>query len=223
MLSAWSGIRPLASDPDASSTASVSRDHVVSRDTDGMITVTGTQPGLYFARLPASKHCFTFFQLTWWQHSCCHQLMIELRMIHKRNFVCSAPGSQVHACSACLWHRLLPLLRGSPEHLYGMCASQRCGVAGGKWTTYRRMAEDAVDLACASDSLPACPPCCTAHLPLIGAQGYDPSLFTEVAQNYTVPHRPGAIDTRVAKHLAGLSNSSASLQSPDSTHVLVVQ
>jgi len=27
-------------------------------------------------------------------------------------------------------------------------------------------------------------------------------LFTEVAQNYTVPHRPGAIDTRVAKYLA---------------------
>lgn len=24
-----------------------------------------------------------------------------------------------------------------------------------------------------------------------------------MAQNYTVPHRPGAIDTRVAKHLAG--------------------
>ena len=35
------------------------------------------------------------------------------------------------------------------------------------------------------------------------AAGYRPDLFTHVAQHYTVPHRPGAIDTRVAKHLAG--------------------
>ena len=37
----------------------------------------------------------------------------------------------------------------------------------------------------------------------MGAVGYSPALFTEVAQNYTVPHRPGAIDTQVAKYLAG--------------------
>lgn len=37
----------------------------------------------------------------------------------------------------------------------------------------------------------------------MGAAGYSPALFTEVAQNYTVPHRPGAIDTQVAKYLAG--------------------
>lgn len=41
--SAWSGIRPLASDPNASDTASASRDHVVTMDEDGMITVTGTR------------------------------------------------------------------------------------------------------------------------------------------------------------------------------------
>lgn len=75
--------------------------------------------------------------------------------------------------------------------------------AGGKWTTYRRMAEDAIDLACVNGRVPAGQPCQTSHLPLLGAHGYDPALFTEVAQNYTVPHRPGAIDTRVAKHLAG--------------------
>ena len=82
-----------------------------------------------------------------------------------------------------------------------------CVYAGGKWTTYRRMAEDAVDMACTSNRLPNCSECTTAHLALIGAKGYDPSLFTHVAQNYTVPHRPGAIDTRVAKHLAGMSSS----------------
>lgn len=75
--------------------------------------------------------------------------------------------------------------------------------AGGKWTTYRRMAQDAVDLACLNGRMPQGLACQTSHLPLLGAHAYDPALFTEVAQNYTVPHRPGAIDTRVAKHLAG--------------------
>ena len=42
-MSAWSGIRPLATDPDAKDTASASRDHVVSMDTDGMITIAGLQ------------------------------------------------------------------------------------------------------------------------------------------------------------------------------------
>lgn len=65
------------------------------------------------------------------------------------------------------------------------------------------MAEDAIDLACVNGRVPAGQPCRTSHLPLLGSVGYDPALFTEVAQNYTVPHRPGAIDTRVAKHLAG--------------------
>ena len=42
VMSAWSGIRPLATDPDAADTANASRDHVVSMDTDGMITIAGT-------------------------------------------------------------------------------------------------------------------------------------------------------------------------------------
>ena len=39
--SAWSGIRPLAQDPHARDTASASRDHIVTTDPDGVITVTG--------------------------------------------------------------------------------------------------------------------------------------------------------------------------------------
>ncbi|ACY97370.1 MULTISPECIES: glycerol-3-phosphate dehydrogenase/oxidase [Thermomonospora] len=41
-------------------------------------------------------------------------------------------------------------------------------VVGGKLTTYRRMAQDAVDAAVAACGLPA-GPCRTAHLPLVGA------------------------------------------------------
>lgn len=81
--------------------------------------------------------------------------------------------------------------------------SQRKGQwTGGKWTTYRKMAEDAIDYAAAVGKVPEpLKPCQTYSLPLLGAVGYHPALFTEIAQNYVVPHRPGAIDTAVAQHL----------------------
>ena len=90
----------------------------------------------------------------------------------------------------------------SRDHVVAVEPDGLLTVAGGKWTTYRLMAEDAIDAAVAAGKLDAARPCRTARLPLVGAVGYTPGLFTEVAQNYTVPHRPGAIDTRVAKHLA---------------------
>eukprot|EP00959_Pyramimonas_sp_CCMP1952_P231721 4843174-Pyramimonas_sp.AAC.1 len=58
-----------------------------------------------------------------------------------------------------------------------------------------------IDAAVAYGGLKEAKPCRTEHLPLVGAVGYTSALFTEVAQNYIVPHRPGAIDTKVAKHL----------------------
>ncbi len=111
--SAWSGIRPLALDPNENDTSNALRDHVVHVDGDGVITITG-----------------------------------------------------------------------------------------GKWTTYRLMAQDAIDCAVKSAKFEHVKPCSTASMKLVGAAGWSPALFTEVAQNYTVPHRPGAIDTRVAKYLA---------------------
>lgn len=41
VLSAWSGIRPLATDPKAKNTESISRDHVVAEDYPGLVTITG--------------------------------------------------------------------------------------------------------------------------------------------------------------------------------------
>ncbi|KAI7750620.1 hypothetical protein M8C21_023326, partial [Ambrosia artemisiifolia] len=41
VLSAWSGIRPLAMDPNAKNTESISRDHVVCEDYPGLVTITG--------------------------------------------------------------------------------------------------------------------------------------------------------------------------------------
>ena len=45
--SAWSGLRPLAMDPNAADTASASRDHIVTQDPDGLITVTGEAHALW--------------------------------------------------------------------------------------------------------------------------------------------------------------------------------
>ncbi|XP_010558142.1 PREDICTED: glycerol-3-phosphate dehydrogenase SDP6, mitochondrial-like [Tarenaya hassleriana] len=120
VLSAWSGIRPLAMDPSAKSTESISRDHVVTEDCPGLVTITG-----------------------------------------------------------------------------------------GKWTTYRSMAEDAVDAAIKSGKLNPTNGCVTQRLQLVGAYGWEPSSFTVLAQQYVRMKRtyggkvvPGAMDTAAAKHLS---------------------
>lgn len=120
VLSAWSGIRPLAMDPSAKNTESISRDHVVCEDYPGVVTITG-----------------------------------------------------------------------------------------GKWTTYRSMAEDAVNAAIKSGQLSPISGCLTHKLQLVGADGWEPSSFTVLAQQYMRMKKahggkvvPGAMDTAAAKHLS---------------------
>ncbi|KAG9441709.1 hypothetical protein H6P81_017563 [Aristolochia fimbriata] len=120
VLSAWSGIRPLAMDPSAKNTESISRDHVVCEDYPGLITITG-----------------------------------------------------------------------------------------GKWTTYRSMAEDAVDAAIKSGKLTPSNNCVTNHLRIVGGEGWDPAYFTVLAQQYVRMKKthggkvvPGVMDSAAARHLA---------------------
>ncbi|CAI9296151.1 unnamed protein product [Lactuca saligna] len=120
VLSAWSGIRPLATDPNAKNTESISRDHVVCEDFPGLVTITG-----------------------------------------------------------------------------------------GKWTTYRSMAEDAVDAAIKSGNLNPKNTSLTSKIRLVGGEGWDPAFFTVLAQEYVrmkVAHNgkivPGVMDTAAAKHLS---------------------
>ncbi|XP_042492976.1 glycerol-3-phosphate dehydrogenase SDP6, mitochondrial-like [Macadamia integrifolia] len=120
VLSAWSGIRPLAMDPSAKNTESISRDHVVCEDYPGLITISG-----------------------------------------------------------------------------------------GKWTTYRSMAEDALDAAVKSGKLNPTNGCVTKRLRIAGGDEWDPASFTVLAQQYVrmkKTHRgkvvPGVMDSAVAKHLA---------------------
>jgi glycerol-3-phosphate dehydrogenase len=74
---------------------------------------------------------------------------------------------------------LRPLLSGeqedtsqlSREHAISHSPRGMVSVAGGKYTTYRVMARDAVDAAVA-DLGRHTPPCVTEHIPLVGADGY---------------------------------------------------
>ncbi|WP_419689951.1 glycerol-3-phosphate dehydrogenase/oxidase [Burkholderia theae] len=76
-----------------------------------------------------------------------------------------------------VWAGLRPLVKGdgdattsslSREHTIQLHSTGMITVTGGKWTTYRRMAEEVVDLAIGSGLLPAAG-CRTEDLPLHGA------------------------------------------------------
>ena len=102
---AWAGLRPLVSDPKSSSTAKLSRDHVIEETPSGMITI-----------------------------------------------------------------------------------------AGGKWTTYRKMACDAVDYAVKRFELPQKSGCTTESIPLNGGAFFDPEGAAQLRKAY-------GLDPVIADHL----------------------
>lgn len=84
-----------------------------------------------------------------------------------------------HADIEGVYAGLRPLLHGeseatsqlSREHAVSQSVSGLITVAGGKYTTYRVMAKDAVDLA-AHGINRRVPECCTDRIPLLGADGF---------------------------------------------------
>ncbi|MDR0380256.1 MAG: FAD-dependent oxidoreductase, partial [Candidatus Accumulibacter sp.] len=62
------------------------------------------------------------------------------------------------------------------EHLLMVSPSGLVTMAGGKWTSYRRMAEEAVDRAIASAGLQPFNPCRTLDLRLFGAENFSPDI-----------------------------------------------
>lgn len=102
------------------------------------------------------------------------------------------------------------------NHLVTVSESGLLTCAGGKWTTYRQMAEDAVDEAIKhfrlqtkplntptrisgtemiDDAAPLDGTCQTHQVRLVGAHGYSKTLFINLIQHF-------GIETEVAKHLA---------------------
>ena len=122
------------------------------------------------------------------------------------------------------WSGIRPLVRDPKaknteslvrNHLITVSESGLLTCAGGKWTTYRQMAEEAVDEAISrfslqpkpllnvprisgsemiDDAAPLDGSCQTHQVRLIGAHGYSKTLFINLIQHF-------GVETEVAKHL----------------------
>lgn len=98
------------------------------------------------------------------------------------------------------------------NHLINVSNSGLITIAGGKWTTYRQMAEEAVDeaikkfnlkpgssadLSAKSEGMVEIDGSCkTEYVKLIGAHGFSKTLFINLIQHF-------GVETEVAQHLAG--------------------
>jgi len=75
----------------------------------------------------------------------------------------------------------------SRDHVIEVSDSGLVTIAGGKWTTYRRMAKDTVDKALEISNLfPGTkkPKCNTEKIKMIGAENWELAFFTVIAQDY---------------------------------------
>ncbi len=70
------------------------------------------------------------------------------------------------------------------EHLMMVSDSGLLSMAGGKWTTYRKMAEEAVDQAIATYNLKPPHKCQTQRLPLVGAENFAPEISQVLTKDY---------------------------------------
>ena len=122
-----------------------------------------------------------------------------LRHIHK---YFSVPVERSDVRSA--WSGLRPLVsdtngadtaRLSRDHIINVSASGLLTIAGGKWTTYRKMALDTVDHAVHAGDLAQTGPSRTESLRLVGAQSYHGREAGELQEGY-------GISADVASHLA---------------------
>jgi glycerol-3-phosphate dehydrogenase len=102
------------------------------------------------------------------------------------------------------WAGLRPLVRDPTKtntaalarnHIIVVSDSNLITIAGGKWTTYRHMAEETIDKAVELCKLKAKTGCVTPGLLLEGAHDYSPLLYIRLVQDY-------GLEVDVAHHLA---------------------
>ncbi|CAL8104799.1 unnamed protein product [Calicophoron daubneyi] len=103
------------------------------------------------------------------------------------------------------WAGIRPLVRDpnskdtqsiARNHVIEVSPSKLITIAGGKWTTYRSMAEETVDKAVEVCGLKPTSPCRTKGLLLEGAHKWSPNLFIRLVQEH-------GLDVDVARHLTG--------------------
>lgn len=82
------------------------------------------------------------------------------------------------------------------NHIVHVSPSNLVTIAGGKWTTYRAMAEHTMDAAISACNLkPVKMESQTANLVLEGGQGWTPTMYIRLVQDF-------GLDMEVAQHLA---------------------
>jgi glycerol-3-phosphate dehydrogenase len=101
------------------------------------------------------------------------------------------------------WTGIRPLVRNPKatntqslvrNHLLLSSDSGLLTIGGGKWTTYRRMAEETVDEAIKLFDLSPKRPCETEQLLMIGSHGYSPNAYIRLIQHF-------GMESEVAQHL----------------------
>ncbi|XP_076118693.1 glycerol-3-phosphate dehydrogenase, mitochondrial-like [Alosa pseudoharengus] len=80
------------------------------------------------------------------------------------------------------------------NHVVSISQTGLVTIAGGKWTTYRSMAEETMDAVVKSHGLKA-GPCRTVSLMLEGAKDWTPTMYIRLVQDY-------GLEVEVAQHLA---------------------
>ncbi len=83
----------------------------------------------------------------------------------------------------------------SRDHVINVSPSGLLTIAGGKWTTYRKMALDTVDEAVRLGDFVGAGPSCTETLPLHGADYFSPDIAGELQEHH-------GLDLDVAHHLS---------------------
>ncbi|KDN46609.1 DAO-domain-containing protein [Tilletiaria anomala UBC 951] len=102
------------------------------------------------------------------------------------------------------WSGLRPLVKDPDakdtqslvrNHMINVSASGLLTIAGGKWTTYREMAEQTVDEAIRVFDLKPKRGCVTKHTRLLGSHGWSKTMYVKLLQRY-------GLETEVAQHLS---------------------
>lgn len=152
VLSVWSGIRPLAADPTAAAAAPAADGASTATSSSGSSTASISRDHVIFSEPDG---------------------LITVTGGVKRCAVSPVPPTRLGSSS---WHRCASL----PWPVQLLALTNPPTSAGGKWTTYRRMAEDALDTALARGDIPVSRSCVTSRLKLTGGQTYTPTLHTQV-------------------------------------------
>ncbi|KAJ3067891.1 mitochondrial glycerol-3-phosphate dehydrogenase [Podochytrium sp. JEL0797] len=102
------------------------------------------------------------------------------------------------------WSGIRPLVRDPAakntaglvrNHMINVSESGLLTIAGGKWTTYRSMAQETIDVAIEKFGLTHAGPCVTERTALIGTGQWSHNMYIKLIQSF-------GIETEVAKHLA---------------------